>query len=183
MAAEYGRQLASYVDLLVFQAQRLQADPSVGRDTLLPLIDPVRQSRTKAAIGLQVRCDEAGEQPVALLASLEKAIDGVVILYVPSTRQAARDFAEAIRSGAADTLSPPTLQAEASPNVDVDRAPASPTLTAEPLPASELPPIQCTWPTGLVMTGGALMAARTGRWLKGRDIPERGTMNLWVGKT
>lgn len=174
MAAEYGLQLTSYVDLFVFEAQRLQADPAVAQDTLLPLIDPVRQSRSKPAIGLQVRCNEEGGQPVALLESFDKALDGVVLLYDPGTRQAARDFAEAIQSGTMDALSPPVPLAEASPDVAIDRMPASPAPTAEPLPVSGLSPIQCTWPAGLVVTGGALMAARAGRRQMGRGTPERG---------
>lgn len=174
MAAEYGPQLTSYVDLFVFEGQRLQADPSIARDTLLPLIDPVRQSRSKPAIGLQVRCNEGCMCPVALLESFGNALDGVVILYDPSTRQTAQDFAEAIQSGAMDSLSQPTPPAEASPDVAIDRMPASPTSTAEPLPVSGLPPIQCTWPAGLVVTGGALMATRAGREQTGRGTPERG---------
>ena len=56
-------------------------------------------------------------------------------------------------------------------------AQAAPTVTAAPLPLTTAPPMQCTWPTGLVLTGGGLFALGTHRRRKCAGPSARG----WPG--
>ena len=179
VAADYGAELAPCADLFTLQVQRLQDDPAALRDFALPLLRTLRQASPDLNIGVQLRSGVSVDQLVALTYSLQDGIDGVSILYGPEMVEAAQVFVDYLRSAKLDaSMLTPSAEAETPQTlVPTADAQAEPTVTAAPLPLTTAPPMQCTWPTGLVLTGGGLFALGTHRRRKCAGPSARG----WPG--
>jgi hypothetical protein len=170
-AAGYSAELAPYIDVFTLQVQRLQGDPATLRDFTVPLIQTLRQAKPDLDISVQLRSEGSVDQLVALthsLQALQDGIDGVSILYSPyspATVELAQAFVSQLRSDKLDISVLPTSAegqtlATLAPTTGAEATPAA---TAAPLPTATSPPTQCTWPTGLVLTGSGLVAARARR--------------------
>jgi hypothetical protein len=161
LASESGSVLASYADVIVLQAFRLQDDLSLVSDVILPLVEELRQGRPELEVGVQLRMDESLEQFTAVLGVLQDDVDGVSILYGPTSMERVQAFVEAVRSGEVDIgdgLLPPGSQA-ATPWFLTPEANGTPSPAVQPVADPVLPALRCTWPIGLVLGAGGWFVA------------------------
>jgi hypothetical protein len=87
-----GVAMAPYVDMLVLQIQRVQTEPDVVREFVLPLAAELRAVNPEIEISVQVRTEGDVEEIADLVLSMEDSLDGVSIL----TSGESTDIAEAL---------------------------------------------------------------------------------------
>jgi hypothetical protein len=126
-----GVAIAPYVDLFVLQVQRVQTEPEVVREFVIPMVEGIRAANPAVQVSLQVRTEGDVAQIVELLGGLAESIDGISILTSQETLPIAEELWSAIR-----------------PQV------AQPLPTGDPAAPPELPPI----PTPTELQGGVLLS-------------------------
>ncbi len=178
----HGVQMAPYADRYIIQLQRAQDDPEVMLDFALPLIQDLRQANPNLKISVVFYAEDNVEQILHLVDLLRDEIDAVSVLSTSTTTQSVKMFVEALRQAEAEALVPPaatatpstppeqtaTPTAAPSPTTPSTIAPTpTPPPTAAPLPTPTQPATECTWPTGIVLTGGGLTALLAHRRRRG----------------
>jgi hypothetical protein len=150
-ALTYGPQLAPFVDIFVIQVQRIQTEPDLVREYVVPLAAALREANPDIQVSIQVRTEGDVVALVDMIESLAADLDGVSILTSPETVDVAEALIDEIRSRASARaptapLSPPPVSPTplpAAPTSDTTPArtlEASPTDTATPGPPTEAPP-------------------------------------------
>jgi len=160
-------------------------------DFALPLIQDLRQANPNLKISVVFYAEDNAEQLLHLVDLLRDEIDAVSVLSTSTTTsvlststttQSVKMFVEALRQAEAEALVPPaatatpstppeqtaTPTAAPSPTTPSTIAPTpTPPPTAAPLPTPTQPATECTWPTGIVLTGGGLTALLAHRRRRG----------------
>lgn len=96
-ALSHGAALAPYVDIFVMQVQRVQTQPEMVRDFVVPLAAQVRQANPKIQTSMQVRTEGDVGALVAMIESLHTSLDGVSILTSRETTETAKALVTALR--------------------------------------------------------------------------------------
>ena len=103
-ALSHGAEMAPYVDSYVMQVQRVQAEPQRVLDFVVPMAEAVRAANPEIETTMQVRTEGDPEEIVALVDSVRKSIDGVVILSSAETSDMAVELVQRLQGvGAATT--------------------------------------------------------------------------------
>lgn len=113
-ALSHGAAMAPYVDIFVMQVQRVQTQPDVVREFVVPLAAEVRAANPNIATAIQIRTEGDVHALAQLVASLRDSIDGVSILTSRQTTDVAQALVVALRPGAtpaAANAAPPSNQA------------------------------------------------------------------------
>lgn len=163
VASTSGSELAPYADLIILQAQRVQDDPSLVSELIVPLVQELREAEPDLELGVQLRMGDSLEVFAGALEALRGAVDGVSIGYTPVTVAQVRTLVETARSGQVaegDALPPPGTQLP-TPWFLATGAGATPSPAPQPRRDTAPPLFQCTWPTGLVLGAGGFVVARS----------------------
>jgi hypothetical protein len=139
--AEYGAQMAPYVDEYTLQVQRLQADPQTLLSFATPLIQELRRANPQVKIVIQLRTEGTVDDLLAVVATLRQDIDGVSILTNPATLPVAQEFVRRLQATGNST---PALSPEASPTA----------MPPEGTPTAVEPPVTAQPRTGARATSG-----------------------------
>ncbi len=119
-ALSHGAEMAPYVDAYAMQVQRVQSQPKVARDFVIPMAAAVRAANPAVKTTLQVRTEGEAAEIVALVDSVRGSINGVDILSSPDTVETAVELVELLQeneSRPAQALSTPSAsQVEAVPS-------------------------------------------------------------------
>jgi hypothetical protein len=154
LALSDGVAIAPYVDILVLQIQRVQTEPDLVRDFVMPLIPRLRRANPDLQITVQVRTEGDVEALVDLIDTLKDDLDGVSILTSPETVEVAEALVAELRAQEATPRSRSTAERPVARPEDRTKAgPAGP-LTPVPLPDP--------WLFWFLMAGLALIAGLAG---------------------
>ena len=130
--AEYGAEMAPYVDEYVLQVQRLQADPQSLFGFVTPLIQELRRANPQVRIVIQLRTEGTVDDLLAVVTTLRQDIDGVSILTSSATLPVAQDFVRRLQAMGGSTPAPsPQTPATDLPSRDTPTA-MVPEATARP---------------------------------------------------
>jgi hypothetical protein len=164
-ASESGSVLAENADVVVLQAYRIQNDPLLIEELVLPVIGDLHQLKPELEVGVQLRIEESMEQLSEALTMLHGDIDGISILYTPMTLVQMQQFVDAMRSGQMGVDG--EVLAEQSPLPTpwflTPEADSTPSPSVRPIVAPALPFLRCTWPTGLVLGASGYLAVKDRR--------------------
>lgn len=122
-ALSHGVEMAPYADSFAMQVQRVQSQPEMVREFVVPMAEAVRAANPAIKTSLQVRTDGQAEEIVALIDSVSESIDSVAILSNAETTETAMKLV--------DLLNESEPQSSQAP-VNVAQPPADP--TADPTP-------------------------------------------------
>jgi uncharacterized protein YjbI with pentapeptide repeats len=119
-ALSHGAEMAPHVDAYAMQVQRVQSQPELVRDFVIPMAAAVRATNPAIKTTVQVRTEGEAKEIISLIDSVRGSIDGVDILSSPDTVKTAIELVELLQKnelGPAQALpSPPASQAEAVPS-------------------------------------------------------------------
>jgi hypothetical protein len=152
-ALTYGAQIAPYVDIFVIQVQRIQTEPDLVREYVLPLATELRRANPNIQISVQVRTEGDVVALVDMVETLAPELDGLSVLTSPETTAVAEALVQEIRSRA-PTATPVT--AEAMPTAIMSATPSD-SVPAISTPVPTLAPPTTTAP--LTPTNTALPRA------------------------
>lgn len=99
-AISHGAQLAPYVDIFIMQVQRVQDQPDVVQEFVVPMAAEVRAANPAILTSIQIRTEGDVEALLDLVRSLRSSIDGVSILTSPQTIDTAKTLLIALRPDA-----------------------------------------------------------------------------------
>ena len=152
LALSDGVAIAPYVDILVLQVQRVQTEPDLARDFVLPLMPRLRRANPALQITVQVRTEGDVVAIVDLIDSIKDNLDGVSILTSPETVKVAEALVQELRTR--KTLQPSSTTEP--PAALTDRVQTGATVPVAPLP------IQDSRRFWILMAGIALVAGAIG---------------------
>lgn len=96
-ALSHGDELAAYADVMVLQVQRVQTQPSVVLDFVLPLSDDFRAVNPNVEVSIQIRTEGDVRALYSLVESMLGSIDGVSILTSAETVNVAARLVNELR--------------------------------------------------------------------------------------
>ncbi len=163
-AQTFGAETVVYADQFALQSQRLQADAAQFQGFTDPLIQELRRANPDVQIVLQVRTEGDMADLYALIQSLTERVDGLAILYMPTTVDKMKELVTAVQTGMLDDggeetavtpFIPTPIAAQTAPPPTAAVQP-TPSPTAAPLPTPASGSTLCLAPIGLVLAGGGL---------------------------
>ncbi|KKL62265.1 hypothetical protein LCGC14_2186930 [marine sediment metagenome] len=89
--------MAPFVDIFVLQIQRMQTEPAVVKEFVVPLANQLKLANPDLEVSVQVRTEGDVDAITHLLAELEPQLDGISVLTSPETVDTTVELVSAIR--------------------------------------------------------------------------------------
>lgn len=114
-ALSHGVAMAPYVDSYAMQVQRVQSQPAVVREFVVPMAEAVRAANPAIETTIQVRTEGEAEDIAALIDSVRESINGVVILSSRETTETAMQLVALLRQGEGRSRQAPVTLPDSPP--------------------------------------------------------------------